>query len=135
MTGRSHVHLACHGDFDELNPFQTRLILNSADPEMTIRIGDIVRATPESGCAIVLSACETGMLHQDRGGEHLGLPTTFALAGASAVIGAAWPVGDLPNLTASSEFISIPRRDECGWLSGDNCMLGARATHVQQRLS
>jgi CHAT domain-containing protein/tetratricopeptide (TPR) repeat protein len=106
LAGRSHVHLACHGDFDDFNPLQTRLILNSADPGMTIRIADIASATLESGCAVVLSACETGMLHHDTGGEHLGLPAAFALAGASAVIGAAWPVDDLPTAMLMARFYS-----------------------------
>ena len=131
MASRSHIHLACHGDFDEFNPLQTRLILSSVDPGITIRIGDILRAPFESGCAVVLSACETGMLHPDPGGEHLSLPAAFALAGASAVIGSAWPVGDLPTFMLMTRFYDQWRQfpkdpaaalgNAQGWLRDRSC--------------
>ena len=102
-AGCSHLHLACHGDFDEANPLQTRLILSfcgatNYDPDRYI-----VKARLEPGCAVVLSACESGMLHHDTGGEHLGLPAAFALP-ASAVIGSAWPVDDLATAMPMTRF-------------------------------
>jgi CHAT domain-containing protein len=49
---------------------------------------------PES-YAVVLSACETGMVQLDLGDEYIGLPAAFLYAGAPAVVSSLWSVEDI----------------------------------------
>ena len=44
---------------------------------------------------VVLSGCETGRSMSTGGDELIGLPRAFLGAGARAVVGTLWPVGDI----------------------------------------
>jgi CHAT domain-containing protein len=43
---------------------------------------------------VILSACETGIGKVDAGDDYLGLPRSFFLGGADAVLSSLWPVDD-----------------------------------------
>ena len=85
---KGHIHLGCHGLFDQTDPLQTRLILDSAT-ESDITLGEVLRSDdfrPLPGFSMVLSACDVGLAHHDKGGNQLGLPTAFLLAQARQVV-------------------------------------------------
>src|SRR5262249_36918635 len=56
----THVHLACHGEFDIYNPPESRLFL-ADDTHLTLRL--IMAERPfRRARLVVLSACETALL-------------------------------------------------------------------------
>lgn len=106
VVGSSHIHVACHGEFESGDVLDSRLILNpQCDRSLSLR--RIVESRFHPGSLIVLAACETGMLRIDPGGEHLGLPTALLLAGAGSVIGAGWPAHDFATALLITRFYKV----------------------------
>ncbi|MET9565726.1 CHAT domain-containing protein [Streptomyces tauricus] len=90
-AGRSVLHLATHGDIQELTPYLSRLALAGRDH---LGVGDLLSPdlTPD---LLVLSACETGRGTATAGGEVLGLTRTAVISGARHAVVSLWPVDDV----------------------------------------
>jgi CHAT domain-containing protein len=91
--GAEAVHFSCHGAFQYGNPMDSRLLLAN-DEVLTLTEIFAKMKLPKAG-AVVLSACETGMVKLDRGDEFIGLPSGFLYAGAPTVISSLWAVSDI----------------------------------------
>ena len=91
--GRTHLHLACHGSFDWLDPLESGLVL-AGDTRLTAR--DVnARLSLDAARLVTLSACETGITEFERvPNEYVGLAGAFLQAGAPAVVSSLWSVED-----------------------------------------
>ncbi|MAE71336.1 MAG: hypothetical protein CME06_12825 [Gemmatimonadetes bacterium] len=85
----SHLHIACHGEFDGASPMASALSL--AGGKLTA--ADLYRARI-AGPLVVLSGCETGRSRVRPGDELLGLLRGILFAGAGAVVASLWRVDD-----------------------------------------
>ncbi|MGW6054430.1 CHAT domain-containing protein [Streptomyces sp. NPDC055189] len=85
------LHLATHGQVDDLSPSRSRLALAGTD---ALDMADLI------GCAraprlLVLSACNSGRGTATAGGDVLGLTRSAMITGAHGAVVSLWPVGDL----------------------------------------
>ena len=97
------IHLATHGEFDDLNPLLSSLWLASPDPSnrrLTVRevFGLNIQAD-----LVTLSACQTGLGKLDAG-ELIGLNRAFIYAGTHALVSALWRVDDLATSVLMKHF-------------------------------
>ncbi len=97
------IHLAAHGEFDELNPLLSSLWLASENPNnrrLTVKevFGLDIRAD-----LVTLSACQTG-LGKLEAGELIGLNRAFLYAGTHALVSALWRVDDLSTSVLMKHF-------------------------------
>lgn len=97
------IHLATHGEFDELNPLLSSLWLASQNPNnrrLTVRevFGLNIQAD-----LVTLSACQTG-LGKLEAGELIGLNRAFIYAGTHALVSALWRVDDLATSVLMKHF-------------------------------
>ncbi|MET7850147.1 CHAT domain-containing protein [Streptomyces avermitilis] len=90
-AGCSVLHLATHGDVQELTPYLSRLALAGQDH---LGVDDLLSPdlTPE---LLVLSACDTGRGTATAGGDVLGLTRTAVISGARHAVVSLWPVDDV----------------------------------------
>jgi CHAT domain-containing protein len=91
------VHLACHGIWDLLDPWQgSGLFLADAldAPNLTL---DSLSSLGVLDCDLaILSACETALTNPgDLTEDYIGLPASFLLAGARTVYGSLWEIDDV----------------------------------------
>lgn len=101
----THVHFACHAQFDFVNPWQSGLML--ADGELDAsRIA--FSGEPRSIELVVLSACETGISDiREAPNEYGGLPAAFLVSGAKAIVSSLWAVNDVSSALLMSEFYRL----------------------------
>ncbi|MER6131247.1 CHAT domain-containing protein [Streptomyces sp. NPDC001815] len=90
-AGCSVLHLATHGDIQELTPYLSRLALAGQDH---LGVDDLL--SPDlAPDLLVLSACETGRGTATAGGDVLGLTRTAVISGARHAVVSLWPVDDV----------------------------------------
>lgn len=97
------IHLATHGEFDDLNPLLSSLWLASPNPDnrrLTVRE---VFALNIRADLVTLSACQTG-LGRLEAGELIGLNRAFIYAGTHALVSALWRVDDLATAVLMKHF-------------------------------
>lgn len=99
----THIHLACHGEFNVAEPRRSRLLL-AAGTELTLN--DIMAEQPfRDARLVVLSACETAVTDIRRlPDEAIGLPAGILQAGVPGVIATLWPVSDLAGTLVMTRF-------------------------------
>jgi CHAT domain-containing protein/tetratricopeptide (TPR) repeat protein len=88
------IHLATHGEFDDVNPLLSSLWLASPNPDnrkLTVR--EVFGLTLNADL-VTLSACQTG-LGRLEAGELIGLNRAFMYAGTHTLVSALWRVDDL----------------------------------------
>lgn len=109
LPGRTHLHFACHGSFDWMDPLGSGLEL--AD-------GPLTMADVASGLAleqvrlIALSACDSGVTEFERmPGEFLGISGALLQVGASCVVSSLWSVDDLATTLLMRSFYRAHLRD------------------------
>jgi CHAT domain-containing protein len=103
MPAHLVLHFACHGSVDLDTPLDSGLAAAS-DSLLTLR--DILR-TPLAARLCVLSACDSAIAGGFVPDQVLSLPAGFLLAGAEAVVGTLWPVGDRRARALLSEFYKL----------------------------
>ena len=105
LAGKARVHIACHGVFDDEDPFLTSLLLDT-ERRTSVQLADLLSGGHrlQPGCSIVLSACETGLVAPDQGGEYVSLSTGFMLAGARQIVAPLWAVNDLATSLLMGRF-------------------------------
>jgi len=98
MASYSIVHIASHGLYIPAVPGAAHVLLRGQgrqDDEPLMAVD--VLATRLNASLIVLSACQTATAHEGGlppDGDILGLPRSFLIAGARAVIASLWAVND-----------------------------------------
>jgi CHAT domain-containing protein len=100
------IHFACHGYYDEIDPFNTGLMLTSGLTETEdgfLRIEEIedleIRAD-----LVVLSACRSGRGYLENGEGLINLARPFFFAGARSVIASLWPINDKTTARFMADF-------------------------------
>jgi CHAT domain-containing protein len=106
------LHFATHGNIDEVNPYQSGLIL-SKKTEVESLFGEdgYLNSTEISSLnlnsdLVTLSACNTGMGKIITGEGLIGLQRSFLSAGSSAVMVSLWNIYDRSTADFMSEFYS-----------------------------
>jgi len=95
------VHLACHGVFDMAAPDRSGLALADGD----LLLPEIMASDMFGGVRLVVaSACETASADLRLPDEPTGMASAFLQAGATAALGALWPVSDLSASLLASRF-------------------------------
>jgi len=89
------VHLACHGDVNHDDPFDSLLYAGQG-----LRLEQIWTHRLRAAPVVVLSACHVGGISGDQPAEQLGFTSAFLLCGARAVLGALWEVPDRADTAA-----------------------------------
>jgi CHAT domain-containing protein/tetratricopeptide (TPR) repeat protein len=107
LPGVTHLHLACHGGFDPVEPLDSALYLSGGD-RLTLR--DLLDGNLDlsSQQLAVLSACQTGITEFIRvPDEVIGLPAGFLQAGIPGVVATLWPVNDRSTAVLVAEFYRL----------------------------
>lgn len=97
------IHLATHGEFDDVNPLLSSLWLASPNPNnrrLTVR--EVFGLTLNADL-VTLSACQTG-LGRLEAGELIGLNRAFMYAGTHTLVSALWRVDDLATSLLMKHF-------------------------------
>lgn len=101
--GKSHLHFACHGQYDWHQAMQSGLLLGNR--EMLTLSEVIATLNLEAVRLVTLSACETGLTDIWQSlEEHVGLPTGFLQAGTPAVVSTLWAVDDMSTMLLMERF-------------------------------
>jgi CHAT domain-containing protein/tetratricopeptide (TPR) repeat protein len=102
-TEATHIHLACHGEFNPVAPLRSRLWL-AAGSELNLQSILIERPFSQARL-VVMSACQSAVTQVQRmPAEAVGLPAGVLQAGAAGVIGSLWPVDDLATALLMIRF-------------------------------
>jgi CHAT domain-containing protein/tetratricopeptide (TPR) repeat protein len=103
LPGKTHLHFACHGTFDNDKPLASGLEL--AGEPLTLR--DLLDEGLDLASArlAVLSACGSGRIeHRSLLDEVIGFPAGFLQAGVPAVVSGLWVVDDLAATFLLADF-------------------------------
>ena len=122
-------HASTHGTHDWMEPARSGLLL--ADGVLQL---DMLRyARLDAMRLVFLSACESGLAGVRKlPEEFIGLPTGLVEAGAAAVVGSLWPIGDTSAFLLARRFYDLmfdaagqervapatALREACAWLRG-----------------
>jgi hypothetical protein len=86
--------LSCHGDFDENNPWQSRI--HAADGDVVL--GELLTEGETVGSELViLGVCEAGKSRRSLSDEPVSFPTFLTSLGANMVIAPTWQVEDFSS--------------------------------------
>ena len=117
------MHFAGHGYFDDTNPTNSYMLLGE-ERANRITAKDLISLAPmRRRPVVVLSACSSAVVQPNGTNNFLGISGAFFRLGASAIIGARWPVSDL----AAKEFSEAFHREFAAGASA------ASATALAQR--
>ena len=105
------IHIASHGEFDDVNPLFSALKLVrdiTADGDKIMSDGDLevnemFRLNIKADL-VTLSACQTGLGHITGGDEIIGLNRAFFYAGTHAIISSLWRIDDVSTAVLIKHF-------------------------------
>jgi CHAT domain-containing protein len=104
LSGATHVHLACHGNFAVTEPLDSALYLSGGD-RLTLR--DFLNGGLDLSAVrlAVLSACQTGIIDFNKvPDEAIGFPAGLIQAGVPGVVSSLWPVNDISTASLMGRF-------------------------------
>jgi tetratricopeptide (TPR) repeat protein len=102
------VLLSAHGDFDEANPWQSRIFLADKDVE----IHELLKEDSDiSTGLVVLGVCEAAKSRHSTSDEPLGFPTLFIQGGVRSVIAPIWKVEDIATTLFLYHFFGLLDND------------------------
>jgi CHAT domain len=100
------IHFCGHGEFNYLNPMQSGIYFHNEKGS-----DGIVTATDILSCKtigrhpiIVLSACSSALVLPNGSNNFLGLAGALIRMGATAIVGARWPISDTVSAVFSKQF-------------------------------
>lgn len=97
MSTCQWLHFSCHGVTNPTDPRDSALALHRGE---RLGLSELLTLQPPPNSRlVVMSACETAVSTTALtfGGEFLGLPAGWMVAGTSSVVGSLWTVGDMPT--------------------------------------
>jgi len=107
----THLHFACHGEFDPREPLASFLELSDGE-RLTLRDFIDRRLRVEQVQLAVLSACQTALTDfASLPDEVIGLPAGFFEAGVRAVIATLWAVDDEATAQVMIRFYELMLRE------------------------
>lgn len=100
----SMIHLASHGQFDKINPMDSRLLLSAAKNQSgDLAVKDLFNLNL-SASLVTLSACETGLGKVTSGDEVIGLNRAFFYAGVDSLVSSLWRISDVASAITMKRF-------------------------------
>lgn len=116
--GVDMLHLATHGFFNASRPLASSVVLSGHERPSMLTAAKLFES-PLPAKLVVLSACETGVGKAIAGDDFLGLPRSFYLGGALAVLSSLWPVEDEGTRAFMVAFHERARSGDYGaaWLA------------------
>jgi len=111
LAGTSrYLHIATHGILDE-DPRKS--YLKMSDGSLTVRDIATLKGLRTNNDLVVLSACDTATeLRDSAGDEVISLASSFALAGAPAVVASLWEISDDSTAELMATFYRSLERDK-----------------------
>ncbi len=106
LTQADIIHIATHGDVNELEPEHSGLWFapdSGTVAPSRVEVADII-GMKLAAELVTLSACETGLGRLESGEGVIGLSRAFMAAGAQNVIVSLWPVNDRSTAQLMSAF-------------------------------
>ncbi len=101
------IHIASHGEFNELNPLFSALKLTGDQQEDgNLEVNEIF-TLPLNADLVTLSACQTGLGEMAGGDELIGLTRAFFYSGARSIISSLWRVDDLSTALVMKHFYRL----------------------------
>lgn len=100
------IHFCGHGDFDYLEPMQSKLYFR-ADPRSGgfVTADDILsRGSIGRQPVVVLSACTSALVYPNGSNNFLGLAGALLRTGAASIVGTRWPISDMVAAAFSRHF-------------------------------
>jgi tetratricopeptide (TPR) repeat protein len=112
------IHLATHGEVDDLSPMNTRLILSQdrlPDPMAPVSLdgpaydgmltaGEVMGTWKLKAELVTLSACQSGLGRPSGGEGYVGFAQAFFLAGARSLVVSLWKVDDRATSLLMTRF-------------------------------
>jgi len=103
-THFSVIHIAAHGEFNQENPLQSRLLLTpDKQNDGYLSAGEMYGIRIDADL-VTLSACDTGLGKTAAGDDVIGLSRGFLYAGANTLVTTLWPVSDEETAFLMVEF-------------------------------
>ncbi len=94
------IHFAGHGEFDAINPAQSRLLLAKNE---NLTVEDLFGLKTRAAL-VTLSACETGLGRLSAGDEIVGFNRAIFFSGAESIISSLWRVSDVASAITVKRF-------------------------------
>ena len=118
LASFSVIHLATHGEVDDLSPMNSRLILSQdrlTDPAVApssdgpaydgiLTAGEVLGTWKLKAELVTLSACRSGLGRPSGGEGYVGFAQAFFLAGARSLIVSLWSVDDSATSLLMTRF-------------------------------
>jgi CHAT domain-containing protein/Tfp pilus assembly protein PilF len=96
-VGANILHFACHGEFNDMQPMQSGLLL-APDPkgenDGVLQVHEIFGMNLSGANLVTLSACETALGKIQGGDDLVGLSRGFIYAGTPSLLATLWAVDD-----------------------------------------
>lgn len=96
-----HLHLACHGEADPHEPFNSRFLLGD---NLAITVGELADIDLHGINLAVATSCSSGVVDQRAADEQIGLGAALLAAGARGVVAALWELDDLGTSVVVAKF-------------------------------
>ena len=112
------IHLATHGEVDDLSPMNSRLLLSQdrlTDPTVApsldapaydgiLTAGEVLGTWKLRAELVTLSSCRSGLGRPSGGEGHVGFAQAFFLAGARSLVVSLWAVDDRATSLLMTRF-------------------------------
>ncbi len=110
----THIHFACHADFNPVAPLQSSLRLRGRTDQDRHRVTaeDLLSTGLTPGVTVTLSACSSALTSFGITNDCSGLTGSLLRAGAGAVIGSRWAVRDKTGAAFMTSLYSRLLRQE-----------------------
>lgn len=107
----THVLLACHGSFDQIDPPASSLFLAGND---RLELRELLEQRAfRNARLVIVSACQSARASATvLPDEYLGLASALLAAGAASVLGTLWPVYDLATALLVGAFVRLYREGD-----------------------
>ncbi|MFA5814139.1 MAG: CHAT domain-containing tetratricopeptide repeat protein [Bacteroidales bacterium] len=99
----SVISLSTHGIMNPGHPMQSRLILNSSEPDGSLYLFEMMSIKIRSSL-VILNACNTGTGKLQVGEGIMSMARGFQFAGVPSVITTLWPIDDQSSATVMKFF-------------------------------
>jgi tetratricopeptide (TPR) repeat protein len=108
FEGGGILLLSLHGDFDEQDPFQSKIF--TADGDLSLH-QLLAGQTPINSRIVVLGVCEAGRSQRSGSDELFGFPAMFLQGGAEVVVAPAWRVDDFTSFLFIGKMFDAIKQD------------------------
>ena len=105
------IHIASHGEFNELNPlFSSLKLAGDQKEDGSLEVNEVF-PLPIKADLVSLSACQSGLGEITSGDELIGLNRAFFYSGARSVISSLWRVDDLSTALVMKHFYRLYHKE------------------------